>query len=53
MCALDVIAAPSIFSVIRKAAALAITRATFALSCEKNAAAKVQVSTGNLRRLNS
>ena len=38
-------------SVIRKAAALAIISPTLVLSCEKNAAAKVEQAIDELRRL--
>ena len=37
-CKLEVMTVPSIFSVIRKAAAFGIISPTFALSCKKNAA---------------
>ncbi len=53
MCDLDVMGAPSKVSVIRKAAALARARPTFALSCEESRAAEVELATVMLRKLNS
>ena len=47
-CDLDATGAPSIFNIIRSAAALARMLPTFDLSCEENAALEVE-ATGRLR----